>query len=91
MLSAHADVPTTAQEMKKGAVNFLTKPVEFIELDAVLEKAIRIRDLRLGHKHLKETIGGLQASEDLIVALLGHNLQGEVRLSRELQQPLVIA
>ena len=27
-LSAHADVPTTAQAMKKGAVDFLTKPVD---------------------------------------------------------------
>ena len=32
----------------------------------------------------------LKTSENLIVALLGHNLKGEVRLSRELQQPLVI-
>jgi FixJ family two-component response regulator len=27
-LSAHADVPTTARTMKKGAVDFLTKPVD---------------------------------------------------------------
>ena len=27
-LSAHADVPTTARAMKKGAVDFLTKPVD---------------------------------------------------------------
>ena len=27
-LSAHADVPTTAEAMKKGAVDFLTKPAE---------------------------------------------------------------
>jgi len=27
-LSAHGDVPTTAQAMKKGAVDFLTKPVD---------------------------------------------------------------
>ena len=27
-LSAHGDVPTTARAMKKGAVDFLTKPVD---------------------------------------------------------------
>ena len=37
-LSAHGDVPTTAKAMKKGAVDFLTKPVD---KDDLLE-AIRI-------------------------------------------------
>jgi len=37
-LSAHGDVPTTARAMKKGAVDFLTKPVD---KDDLLE-AIRI-------------------------------------------------
>ena len=37
-LSAYADVPTTARAMKKGAVDFLTKPVDG---DALLE-AIRL-------------------------------------------------
>ncbi|MCK4785352.1 MAG: response regulator transcription factor [Desulfobacteraceae bacterium] len=31
-LSAHGDVPTTARAMKKGAVDFLTKPVDGDEL-----------------------------------------------------------
>ena len=31
-LSAHGDVPTTAKVMKKGAVDFLTKPVDRDEL-----------------------------------------------------------
>jgi len=35
-LSAHGDVPTTAQAMKKGAVDFLTKPVDRDDLlDAI--------------------------------------------------------
>jgi len=37
-LSAHGDVPTTARAMKKGAVDFLTKPVD---RDDLLE-AIRL-------------------------------------------------
>jgi FixJ family two-component response regulator len=31
-LSAHGDVPTTARAMKKGAVDFLTKPVDRVNL-----------------------------------------------------------
>ncbi len=37
-LSAHGDVPTTARAMKKGAVDFLTKPVDRDDL----LKAIRV-------------------------------------------------
>jgi FixJ family two-component response regulator len=39
-LSAHGDVPTTATVMKKGAVDFLTKPVDLDDLLAAIERAI---------------------------------------------------
>ena len=42
-LSAHGDVPTTARTMKRGAVNFLTKPVDRDELMAAIDEAL-IRD-----------------------------------------------
>ena len=35
-LSAHGDVPTTAEAMKKGAVDFLTKPVDREDLHRAL-------------------------------------------------------
>ena len=50
-LSAHGDVPTTAQAMKKGAVDFLTKPVDRDDLlDAIrasLAKDAENRALRV--------------------------------------------
>ena len=41
-LSAHADVPTTAQEMKKGAVNFLTKPVDRDDLLEAINESLQL-------------------------------------------------
>ena len=39
-LSAHGDVPTAAGAMKKGAVDFLTKPVDRDDLLGALQKAL---------------------------------------------------
>jgi len=39
-LSAHSDVPTTARAMKKGAVDFLTKPVERDDLLAAIRVSL---------------------------------------------------
>jgi FixJ family two-component response regulator len=46
-LSAHGDVPTTARAMKKGAVDFLTKPVD---RDDLLE-AIRVSLAKNAREH----------------------------------------
>jgi len=39
-LSAHADVPIAAGAMKKGAVDFLTKPVDAEDLLAAIEESL---------------------------------------------------
>jgi FixJ family two-component response regulator len=39
-LSAHGDVPTTAQTMKRGAVDFLTKPVDRADLQSAIRAAL---------------------------------------------------
>ena len=39
-LSAHGDVPTVAQAMKKGAVDFLTKPVDRDDLLSAIEASL---------------------------------------------------
>lgn len=65
LITAHGTMETVIQALRLGAVDFLTKPVKFLELDAVIEKALRVRRLRQGQRHLRETIRGLQASEYL--------------------------
>jgi FixJ family two-component response regulator len=39
-LSAHGDIPTVAAVMKRGAVHFLTKPVDREDLAATLQEAL---------------------------------------------------
>lgn len=41
-LSAHGDVPTTARTMKKGAVDFLTKPVDRADLQRALRASLAL-------------------------------------------------
>ena len=41
-LSAHGDVPTTAQTMKKGAVDFLTKPVDRADLQCAIRASLAL-------------------------------------------------
>jgi two-component system, LuxR family, response regulator FixJ len=46
-LSGHGDVPTCAQAMKVGAIDFLTKPVDDDDLLAAVRRALeRSRDVR---------------------------------------------
>ena len=65
LLTAHGTMETVIQALRLGAADFLTKPIKFLELDAVIEKALRVRDLRRKQQHLRETIRGLQTSESL--------------------------
>jgi DNA-binding NtrC family response regulator len=65
LITAHGTMETVVQALRLGAVDFLTKPVKFLELDAVIEKALRVRELRQEQRHLQETIRGIQTAEYL--------------------------
>jgi DNA-binding NtrC family response regulator len=50
MLTGHGDIATAVQAVKAGAENFLTKPVDFAHLEAVVERALekaRLKRLRV--------------------------------------------
>jgi DNA-binding NtrC family response regulator len=81
LITAHGTIETVIQALRLGAVDFLTKPIKFLELDAVIEKALHVRQLRQGQRHLRETIRGLQASE-----YLRTNNRRLVGMSQALQQ-----
>lgn len=65
IITGHGNMEMVIQALRLGAVDFLPKPVKLLELDAVLEKSSRIRHLRQGQRRLKETIKGIQSSEDI--------------------------
>jgi len=80
LITAHANMETVIQALRLGAADFLNKPVKFLELDAVMEKAIRIRNLRQGRRHLRETIQSLQTS-----IKANHRLIGMSQATREVR------
>jgi FixJ family two-component response regulator len=52
-LSAHGDVPTVANTMKRGAIHFLTKPVDRDDLARVIEEAMVVARKR-EERHLEQ-------------------------------------
>lgn len=64
IMTAHGNLDLAVKALRGGAADFLTKPVKFLELDAVLEKAARLHELRKSQRRLRETIQGMQALED---------------------------
>jgi DNA-binding NtrC family response regulator len=60
IITGHGNMEAAIQALRLGAVDFLTKPIKLLELDAVLEKASRLLGLHRDKQRLRETIGGLQ-------------------------------
>lgn len=65
IVTAHRDFDTAVQALRMGAADFLNKPVKMEELDAVIEKALRLRRLTIEKTHLSDTIKGLQDLDHL--------------------------
>jgi FixJ family two-component response regulator len=89
-LSAHADVPTTARAMKRGAVDFLTKPVDRDDLlgaiRASLEKDAENRTQWAEKDSIHEDLGRLTPRERevmtwVITGLLNKQIAGEMKIS----------
>lgn len=91
-LSAHEDVPTTARAMKKGAVNFLTKPVNVDELLTAIDESLA-RDLENRAKNdeissILERIKQLTPRENevmtfVITGMLNKQIAAEMDISEE--------
>jgi FixJ family two-component response regulator len=91
-LSGHADVPTTASTMKKGAVNFLTKPVDSEDLlEAIRESLSRDEAIRTDHEELNiinDKIKALTPREYeimtyVITGMLNKQIAAELNISIE--------
>lgn len=59
IITGHGDMKTAIQALRLGAADFLPKPIKLLDLDAVLEKARRLRTLHMESSHLREKIRGL--------------------------------
>jgi DNA-binding NtrC family response regulator len=57
MITAHGDIPLAVEAMRRGAENFLTKPVELPHLGVAAERALEKARLRELNRHLLERRG----------------------------------
>jgi DNA-binding NtrC family response regulator len=64
IITGHGSMEMAIKALRLGAADFLTKPIKLLELDAVMEKSSRIRELKRDRRHLRETIRGIQALDD---------------------------
>ena len=66
LLTAYGTVETAVEAMKLGAQNFLTKPVNLDQLDLVLERALRARDLESENRELRKRLDARYGLENIV-------------------------
>ncbi len=57
LMTAYASVETAVGALKRGAYDYLTKPLDFDELRHAIDRALEHRDLKEENLILKETLG----------------------------------
>ena len=91
-LSGHADIPTAAQAMKEGAIDFLTKPVDkndllnaiHLSLEKDRENLIQKAESTLIHEKFKMlTPREHEAMTYVITGMLNKQIAGEMDISEE--------
>lgn len=56
MMTAYGNVETAVEAMKRGAYDFLTKPVNLEKLEIVIKRALRARELEKENENLHERL-----------------------------------
>ena len=57
IMTAYASVETAKEALKKGAYDYLTKPLDFDELRLIMERAMEHRHLKEENRRLRESLG----------------------------------
>jgi DNA-binding NtrC family response regulator len=86
IITGHGNMEMAIQALRLGAADFLTKPIKFLDLDAVLEKSVRLRTLRQDKRRLRETIRGIQKSGSLHTVNL--NFVGTSPITRKVREQI---
>ena len=61
ILTGHGTIETAVDAMRRGAIDFFTKPVELDRLSLVVKKALSTTDLYAEHEKLKAEVATLKA------------------------------
>ena len=56
MMTAYGNIETAVEAMKRGAVDFLTKPVNLERLEVLIQRALKTRTLEVEVTHLHERL-----------------------------------
>jgi DNA-binding NtrC family response regulator len=56
ILTGYGTIKSSVEAIKKGAFNYITKPITAVELLSVVDKALQFRDLEVENKRLKKEL-----------------------------------
>ena len=66
LLTAYGSIETAVEAMKRGAFDFLTKPVHLDQLDLLLQRALRTRDIESENRQLREQLDARFGLETMV-------------------------
>lgn len=87
IITGHGNMDMAIQALRLGAIDFLTKPVELLRLDAVLERFAQIYTLRRDKRRLQETIRDIQSTENFNRGLVGVS-EATKKVREQIQQAI---
>ena len=91
LLTAYGNVETAVDAMKRGAYDFLMKPVNLDHLDLLLKRALRSRDVESENASLREQLDSKYGMENLIGnAPVMHQLFDTIRQAAPTQASVLI-
>lgn len=67
MMTAYGNVETAVEAMKRGAYDFLTKPVNLEKLELVIKRALRARELEKENENLHDRLDDKYKSQKNII------------------------
>jgi DNA-binding NtrC family response regulator len=66
VMTGHGSIESAVEAMKKGAVDYITKPVTFDQLRIVVKKALEVRRLRQENRLLRQQLKSKYRFENLV-------------------------
>ena len=74
VLTGHGSIDTAVEAMRKGAYDFLTKPLNLDRLTLIVKRALQGRELTLQHRLLQEELQELQGKK-VFESIIGKSSQ----------------